>query len=57
MPRPALRQPDLFAEAPSASDNRTERLATFSDANLNSGFLPLAEKAVEACPGDAVIRR
>jgi superfamily II DNA or RNA helicase len=56
MPRPALRQPDLFAEAPYESDAWTERLlAAFTDANLHSGFLPLAEKAIEACPGDAVI--
>jgi superfamily II DNA or RNA helicase len=56
MPRPALRQSDLFAEAPYESDAWTERLlAAFTDANLNSGFLPLAEKAIEACPGDAVI--
>jgi hypothetical protein len=56
MPRPALRQSDLFAEAPYASDSWTERLlAAFTDANLHSGFLPLAEKAIEACPGDAVI--
>ena len=56
MPRPALRQSDLFAEAPYESDSWTERLlAAFTDANLHSGFLPLAEKAIEACPGDAVI--
>jgi superfamily II DNA or RNA helicase len=56
MPRPALRQSDLFAEAPYESDIWTERLlAAFADANLHSGFLPLAEKAIEACPGDAVI--
>jgi superfamily II DNA or RNA helicase len=56
MPRPALRQSDLFAQAPYESDIWTERLlAAFSDANLSSGFLPLAEKAIEACPGDAVI--
>ena len=56
MPRPALRQSDLFSEAPYASDSWTERLlAAFTDANLHSGFLTLAEKAIEACPGDAVI--
>ena len=56
MPRPALRQSDLFAEAPYESDIWTERLlAAFTDANLHSSFLPLAEKAIEACPGDAVI--
>jgi hypothetical protein len=53
MPRPALRQ---FAETPDESDIWTERLlAAFADASLHSGFLPLAEKAIEACPGDAVI--
>src|SRR5438477_751408 len=56
MPRPALRQSDLFAEAPYESDIWTERLlAAFADVNLHSGFLPLAEKAVEACPGEAII--
>jgi superfamily II DNA or RNA helicase len=56
MPRLALRQPDLFAEAPYASDRWTERLlAAFADANPHSGFLPLAETALEACPGDIVI--
>ena len=56
MPRSALRQTDLFAEAPYASDSWTERLlAAFTDENLHSGLLPLAEKAIEACPGDAVI--
>ena len=55
MPRSALRQSDLFAEAPYKSDIWTERLlAAFADANLHSGFLPLAEQAIEACPGDAV---
>ena len=56
MPRPALRQSDLFAEAPYESDIWTERLlAAFADVNLHSGFLPLAEKAIEACPGEAII--
>jgi superfamily II DNA or RNA helicase len=56
MPRPALRQSDLFAEAPYESDSWSERLlAAFADARLPSGFLPLAEKAIEACPCDAVI--
>jgi hypothetical protein len=56
MARPALRQSDLFAEMPYESDIWSDRLlAAFADTNLRSGFLPLAQKAVEACPGDAVI--
>ena len=56
MPPSALRQSDLFADAPYESDIWSERLlAAFADANLNSGFLPLAEQAIEACPGDAII--
>ena len=56
MPNSALRHSDLFADAPIAADMWTERLlAAFADANLHSGFLPLAEQAIEACPGDAVI--
>lgn len=54
MARLALRQSDLFAETP--SDIWTERLcAAFADTNLHSGFLPLAERAIAACPGDAFI--
>ena len=56
MPRSALRQSDLFADAPHEFDIWSERLlAAFADANLHSGFLPLAEQAIEACPGDAII--
>ena len=56
MPHPALRQSDLFAETPDEADTWTEQLlAAFADASLYSGFLPLAEKAIEACPGDAII--
>ena len=56
MPNSALRHSDLFADAPIAADMWTERLlAAFADANLHSGFLPLAEQAIEACPSDAVI--
>ena len=56
MARPALRQSDLFAEMPYESDIWSDRLlAAFADTNLRSGFLPLAQKAIEACPGDAVI--
>ena len=56
MPNSAVRHSDLFADVPIAADTWTERLlAAFADANLHSGFLPLAEQAIEACPGDAVI--
>jgi superfamily II DNA or RNA helicase len=56
MPRSALRQSDLFADAPHEGDIWSERLlAAFADASLHSGFLPLAEQAIEACPGDAII--
>jgi superfamily II DNA or RNA helicase len=56
MPRSALRQSALFADVPHESDIWSERLlAAFADANRHSGFLPLAEQAVEACPGDAII--
>jgi len=56
MPRPALRQSELFADTPYESDIWSERLlAAFADANLHSGFLALAQKAIEACPGDSVI--
>jgi superfamily II DNA or RNA helicase len=56
MPRPALRQSDLFAEAPYEPDIWSGRLlAAFADAKLHSGFLPLAEEAIEACPGDVII--
>ena len=55
MPRPALRQSDLFAEVPYESDWSERLHAAFADANLHSGFLPLAERAIEACPGDPVI--
>src|SRR6266705_405257 len=54
MSRPELRQPDLFAESLSEFDIWTERLlAAFDDANLRSGFLPLAENAIAAFPGGA----
>ena len=56
MLRSALRQSNLFADAPHEGDVWSERLlAAFADATLHSGFLPLAEQAVEACPGDAII--
>ena len=56
MPSPALRQADLFEEPPNASDVWSDRLlAAFADANVRSGLLPLAEKAIAACPADAVL--
>jgi len=56
MPNSALHHLDLFADAPIAADMWTERLlAAFADADLHSGFLPVAEQAIEAGPGDAVI--
>ena len=56
MPRSALRESNLFADAPYEGDIWSERLlAAFADATLHSGFLPLAEQAIEACPGDAII--
>jgi len=56
MAQPALRQSDLFAEAPRESDIWSKRLlAAFADAKRHSGFLPLAEEAIAVCPGDAVI--
>ncbi len=56
MASPALRESDLFFEASHESDIWSERLlAAFADANLDSGFLPLAEQAIEACPGDPEI--
>ena len=56
MPRPALRQSDLFADAARESDVWMQRLlAAFADPNLHSGFLPLAEEAIGACPGDPII--
>ena len=55
MQRPALRQSDLFSEASYESGTWSDRLlAAFADTDLQSGFLPLAEQAVGACPGDPV---
>jgi superfamily II DNA or RNA helicase len=51
-----LRQSDLFADVPSPSEAWSERLlAALADKNRHSGFLPLAEQAIAACPGDAYI--
>ncbi len=56
MPRSALHQSELFEDAPGQFGMWSERLVVaFANANLHSGFLPLAEQAVEACPGDAII--
>ncbi len=51
----ALRQAELFEQPPDKFDVWSERLlAAFSDTTLHSGFLPLAEEAIAACPGDAL---
>jgi len=56
MPRSAARQFDLFPEATDDADRWADRLAdAFADANLDTGFLPLAEQAIAACPGDIPI--
>jgi superfamily II DNA or RNA helicase len=56
MPPSALRRSDLFTDVPHESEIWSERLlAAFADADLHSGFLLLAEQAIEACPGDAII--
>jgi superfamily II DNA or RNA helicase len=56
MPRPLLRQSDLFVDAPIQFEVWSERLlAAFADKDRHSGFLPLAEAAIEACPGDPYI--
>ena len=56
MRRQALRQSDLFGEADNEVEVWSERLlAAFADATRHSGFLPLAEEAIAACPGDPII--
>jgi superfamily II DNA or RNA helicase len=55
MPRPAFRQPSLF-DSPGDVEVWADRLsAAFADAKRQSGFLPLAEDALKACPDDPVI--
>src|SRR5579871_3431993 len=57
MPRRAARQLDLFPEPTGAeAEQWAERLAgAFADAALESGFLPLAEQALAACPDNVII--
>ncbi len=56
MRRPALLHPDMYATTQSEFDYWSNRLLdAFSNAKLRSGFLPIAEQAVEHCPGDAYI--
>ena len=47
--------PTYLQRSPTKSDWSERLHAAFADANLHSGFLPLAEQAIEACPGDPVI--
>ena len=52
----ALRQADLFQELPDAADIWSDRLlAAFASANAGVRVLPLAEKAVAACPTDIAV--
>jgi len=56
MRRSALQQPDLFPRTKSELDYWSNRLLhAFANAKLRSGFLPIAEHAVEHCSGDAYI--
>jgi len=55
MPHSALRQSSPFAPCDEGDIWSERLLAAFADATLQSGFLPLAEQAIEACPGDAII--
>ena len=52
----ARSQPLLPLELPSSAEAWTERLfEALNDPNRHSGFLPLAEDAVVACPGDGLV--
>ena len=56
MPSHALQQPDLFeVPARTAEDWVDLLIAAFADRSLRTNFLPLAEEAVAAYPGDPVI--
>src|SRR5258708_34022934 len=56
MPRSARRQFEMFPAATDDADRWADRLAdAFADAHLETGFLPLAEQAIAACPGDIAI--
>ena len=52
----ARSQPLLPLELPSSAEAWAERLfEALNDPNRHSGFLPLAEEAVAACPGDGFV--
>jgi superfamily II DNA or RNA helicase len=56
MPSEPWQQADLFEPPPTAAETWSERLlAAFADSGRRSGFLPLAETAIAACPGDEII--
>jgi superfamily II DNA or RNA helicase len=59
MPPASLPQPALpFDEAPDQPDEWDQKLlATFANKAMTSGFLPLAEEALRARPGDPYILR
>ncbi len=53
---PAPYRTDLFDVPQDERAVWTDRLlAAFADENIRSGFLPLAEEALVACPGDTVL--
>ena len=56
MRRSALRQPELFEEAPGDAERWSQRLHR-AFAERDSGLLALAEDAVVACPADPTISR
>ena len=56
MPLSVSRQSELFEDAPRESDVWSQRLLpAFPDPDLDSGFLPIAEQAIAARPGDPII--
>jgi superfamily II DNA or RNA helicase len=56
MPSPAFRQLDLLELLPNKTNRWVDRLsAAFADTNMRSGFLQLAEDAIEACPDAPLI--
>ena len=56
MARSAARQFELFPEKPEEAQAWVDKLlAAFADATIEKGFLPLARKAVAACPGSLAI--
>jgi superfamily II DNA or RNA helicase len=54
MRRSALRQPELFEEAPDEAERWSQRLRG-AFAERDSGLLALAEDAVAACPADPMV--